>query len=227
MPRTRTIHCRCNHGCPTYAKVSTWDCGCVGVDVFNNRKAGSDCSNFSEMRNSCWRSGSPPHSGSSSGSAGAGGAFIGGSTAAGGGGVAVLFFIIGLVAIMGPGRESKMDERNDQQTSFITSVSRLRAAPSFSCDDNLTFGRRLICEDGDLTAIESYIDFVSTRQRDPTGNEHVALLSFIDQCQTRECVVEGGLNARLRQFDRENTMPDPRPLDAASCDQMPARLCAS
>lgn len=224
MPRTRTIHCRCSHGCPTYARVSTWDCGCVGVDVFNDRLAGSDCSNFSEMRNSCWRSGSPPHNGSSSGSAGAGGAFIGGSTAAGGGGVVVLF-LIGLFAIMGPGRESKMRDRADDQTSIITSVRRLQAAPSFSCDGEITYGRRVICENAELRALESYIEIVSNRQRDPSGNEHEALLNFVDQCQTRDCVVEGGLNARLNQFDRDNTMPDPRPLDTASCADIPARLC--
>jgi len=52
-------HCRCKHGCPTYADVVKWSCGCVEVAIHRDRAAGRDCTQFSEMRKRCGRPGKP------------------------------------------------------------------------------------------------------------------------------------------------------------------------
>ena len=54
---TETKSCRCND-CDTSAKITTWSCGCVEVDICNNSDPCSDCSNFSDLRERCGDSGS-------------------------------------------------------------------------------------------------------------------------------------------------------------------------
>jgi hypothetical protein len=59
IDRHYTQHCRCRHGCPTYAEIREWSCGCVEVDIHRDRTAGSDCTNFSSMRRRCGKPGRP------------------------------------------------------------------------------------------------------------------------------------------------------------------------
>lgn len=51
-------HCRCRHGCPTYAEITEWSCGCVEVEIYREKSAGWDCTDFSGMRRRCDRPGS-------------------------------------------------------------------------------------------------------------------------------------------------------------------------
>ncbi len=55
---SETLNCKCGK-CPTYAKIIRWDCGCVQVEIYNDRNPCSTCTNFSAMRKHCGRSGSP------------------------------------------------------------------------------------------------------------------------------------------------------------------------
>lgn len=52
-------HCHCKHGCPTYAEITEWSCGCVEVDIRRNQNPGSDCTNFSGRRRRCGKPGPP------------------------------------------------------------------------------------------------------------------------------------------------------------------------
>ena len=52
-------HCRCKHGCPTYARITEWSCGCVEVEIRRDQRAGWDCTDFSGMRRRCGRPGPP------------------------------------------------------------------------------------------------------------------------------------------------------------------------
>lgn len=52
-------HCECRHGCTTSAIVTEWSCGCVEVSIIDDSMAGSDCTDFSSMRQSCGRPGTP------------------------------------------------------------------------------------------------------------------------------------------------------------------------
>ena len=54
-----TKHCECVHGCRTSATITEWSCGCVTVDVHDDSVPGSDCTDFSGMREHCGKSGSP------------------------------------------------------------------------------------------------------------------------------------------------------------------------
>ena len=54
-----TEQCSCTHGCPTYARITEWSCGCVEVDIHRDQRAGSDCSDFSSMRRRCGKPGAP------------------------------------------------------------------------------------------------------------------------------------------------------------------------
>lgn len=51
--------CRCKHGCPTSATLQRWSCGCRTVEIHNDRERGSDCTNFSAMKQYCGKSGWP------------------------------------------------------------------------------------------------------------------------------------------------------------------------
>jgi len=52
---------RCHDGCPTTAKVTEWSCGCVDVEIRNDRNPCSRRRNFSSRRRRCGRSGRPDH----------------------------------------------------------------------------------------------------------------------------------------------------------------------
>lgn len=52
-------HCNCKHGCPTYAQITEWSCGCVEVEIFRDRTRGRDCTDFSAMRRTCGKPGRP------------------------------------------------------------------------------------------------------------------------------------------------------------------------
>ena len=52
-------HCRCRHGCPTYADIREWSCGCVEVDLHRDRTPGRDCTDFSGRRRRCGKPGRP------------------------------------------------------------------------------------------------------------------------------------------------------------------------
>jgi hypothetical protein len=52
-------HCRCKHGCPTYAEITKWSCGCVEVEIFRDQSSGWDCTDFSGMRRRCGKPGPP------------------------------------------------------------------------------------------------------------------------------------------------------------------------
>lgn len=52
-------HCRCKHGCPTYADIREWSCGCVEVEIHHDRSAGRDCTDFSGKRRRCGKPGRP------------------------------------------------------------------------------------------------------------------------------------------------------------------------
>ena len=54
---TETKDCRCGK-CPTYAKITEWSCGCVEVEIFNDRAPCHGCTDFSGMRRRCGQSGS-------------------------------------------------------------------------------------------------------------------------------------------------------------------------
>ena len=52
--------CKCQHkGCKTGAVVTKWTCGCVTVDVKNNTKRCSHCTDFSKLVRSCGKKGKP------------------------------------------------------------------------------------------------------------------------------------------------------------------------
>lgn len=51
--------CECAPGCPTSATITTWDCGCVQVEIHNDRTPCSGCSDFSSLRHHCGGNGSP------------------------------------------------------------------------------------------------------------------------------------------------------------------------
>lgn len=50
---------RCHGDCPTTAKITEWSCGCVDVDIRNDRGTCSRCRNFTGRRNHCDRPGRP------------------------------------------------------------------------------------------------------------------------------------------------------------------------
>lgn len=50
---------RCHSGCPTTAKITEWSCGCVEVNIRNDRGTCSNCRNFSSRRRDCGRPGRP------------------------------------------------------------------------------------------------------------------------------------------------------------------------
>ena len=52
-------HCDCRHGCPTWAEIKEWSCGCVTVDIHRERRAGWDCTDFSGRRRRCGKPGPP------------------------------------------------------------------------------------------------------------------------------------------------------------------------
>ena len=52
-------HCHCRHGCPTYADIREWSCGCVEVDIHRDRTPGRDCTDFSGRRRRCGKPGRP------------------------------------------------------------------------------------------------------------------------------------------------------------------------
>ena len=52
-------HCHCRHGCPTYADITEWSCGCVEVRIHRNQNAGWDCTDFSGRRRRCGKPGRP------------------------------------------------------------------------------------------------------------------------------------------------------------------------
>jgi len=53
-----TKRCSC---CGCRAKITTWSCGCVTVEILDEAETGvcGDCDNFSDMSRSCGRSGCP------------------------------------------------------------------------------------------------------------------------------------------------------------------------
>jgi len=55
----RKEHCHCKHGCPTYAEITKWSCGCVEVKIFKDQSPGRDCTDFSGMRRHCGKLGPP------------------------------------------------------------------------------------------------------------------------------------------------------------------------
>lgn len=52
-------YCRCKHGCPTYADITEWTCGCVQVSIYRDRTPGRDCTDFSRRRRTCGKPGHP------------------------------------------------------------------------------------------------------------------------------------------------------------------------
>jgi hypothetical protein len=52
--------CECST-CITYARVKEYDCGCVEVEIYNDQDPCDDCSNLSNLRESCGQSGSPEY----------------------------------------------------------------------------------------------------------------------------------------------------------------------
>jgi len=59
IARQYTEHCKCQHGCRTWAKITEWTCGCVDVDLRRDQQPGSDCTDFSGMRRRCGKPGRP------------------------------------------------------------------------------------------------------------------------------------------------------------------------
>jgi hypothetical protein len=59
VERKYTEQCKCKHGCPTYAVITKWSCGCVEVDIHRDKSSGWDCTDFSSKRRRCGKPGRP------------------------------------------------------------------------------------------------------------------------------------------------------------------------
>jgi len=56
---SRTEHCKCRHGCPTWGIITDWSCGCTVVDLQDESPPGPDCTEISRHRRYCGHSGRP------------------------------------------------------------------------------------------------------------------------------------------------------------------------
>lgn len=50
--------CGCRR-CNTWAEITEYDCGCVTVEIYNNRDPCDECTDFSGKREYCGESGHP------------------------------------------------------------------------------------------------------------------------------------------------------------------------
>jgi len=56
--RSERVDCGCRK-CGTWAEITRYDCGCVRVEIYNDRNPCAECTDFSGKRRRCGQSGHP------------------------------------------------------------------------------------------------------------------------------------------------------------------------